>query len=101
MEPGRGVMDFYTILDQVIDLLRQRQRVTYRALQRQFGFDDAYLEDLKAELIDAQRVAADEEGRVLGLNGGGGTASPPGVPPSPPNVPPPQAGGIPPPPASS
>ena len=58
-------MDFYTILDQVIDLLRQRQRVTYRALQRQFGFDDAYLEDLKAELIDAQRVAADEEGRVL------------------------------------
>ena len=48
-------MDFYTILDQVIDLLRQRQRVTYRALQRQFGFDDTYLEDLKAELIDAQR----------------------------------------------
>ena len=46
-------MDFYTILDQVIALLRQRQRVTYRALQRQFGFDDTYLEDLKAELIDA------------------------------------------------
>src|SRR5215510_3183908 len=58
-------MDFYTILDQVIDLLRQRQRVTYRALQRQFGFDDTYLEDLKAELIDAQRLAADEEGKVL------------------------------------
>ena len=38
-------MDFYTILDQVIDLLRQRQRVTYRALQRQFGCDDTYLED--------------------------------------------------------
>src|SRR6266851_3081004 len=48
-------MDFYTILDQVIALLRQRHRVTYRALQRQFGFDDTYLEDLKAELIDAQR----------------------------------------------
>ena len=30
-------MDFYAILDQVIALLRQRQRVTYRALQRQFG----------------------------------------------------------------
>ena len=55
-------MDFYTILDQVIVLLRQRQRVTYRALQRQFGFDDTYLEDLKAELIDAQRLAVDEEG---------------------------------------
>ena len=47
-------MDFYAILDQVIALLRQRQRVTYRALQRQFGVDDTYLEDLKAELIDAQ-----------------------------------------------
>ena len=58
-------MDFYAILDQVIALLRQRQRVTYRALQRQFGFDDAYLEDLKAELIDAQRLAVDEEGKVL------------------------------------
>jgi hypothetical protein len=58
-------MDFYTLLDQVIDLLRQRQRVTYQALQRQFGCDDAYLEDLKAEIIDAQRLAVDEEGKVL------------------------------------
>src|SRR5688572_2699383 len=58
-------MDFYAILDQVIALLCQRQRVTYRALQRQFGVDDTYLEDLKAELIDAQRLAVDEEGKVL------------------------------------
>src|SRR5262249_13872793 len=62
---GGYPMDFYAILDQVIDLLRQRQRVTYRALQRQFACDDAYLEDLKAELLDAQRVAVDEEGKVL------------------------------------
>ena len=34
MEKSR--MDFYTLLDHVIDLLRQRQRVTYRALLRQF-----------------------------------------------------------------
>ena len=27
------MMDFYQILDQVIDLLRQRGRVTYRALK--------------------------------------------------------------------
>jgi class 3 adenylate cyclase len=65
-------MDFYTILDQVIALLRQRQRVTYRALQRQFGFDDTYLEDLKAELIDAQRLAVDEEGNVLVWTGDAG-----------------------------
>src|SRR5215475_11899598 len=69
-------MDFYTILDQVIDLLRQRQRVTYRALQRQFGFDDAYLEDLKAELIDAQRLAVDEEGKVLVWRGDAGLTVP-------------------------
>ena len=69
-------MDFYTILDQVIALLRQRQRVTYRALQRQFGFDDTYLEDLKAELIDAQRLAVDEEGNVLVWTGAAGTTAP-------------------------
>src|SRR5437773_8099448 len=69
-------MDFYTTLDQVIALLRQRQRVTYRALQRQFGFDDTYLEDLKAELIDAQRLAVDEEGNVLVWTGDAGTTAP-------------------------
>src|SRR5256712_3583232 len=69
-------MDFYAILDQVIALLRQRQRVTYRALQRQFGFDDAYLEDLKAELIDAQRLAVDEEGKVLVWTGDTGLTAP-------------------------
>ena len=36
-------MDFYPLLDQVIARLRQRQRVMYRALQRQFGVDDAYI----------------------------------------------------------
>ena len=29
-------MDFYAVLDQVMDLLRQRGRVTYRALKLQF-----------------------------------------------------------------
>src|SRR5499427_6164105 len=69
-------MDFYAILDQVIALLRQRQRVTYRALQRQFSFDDTYLEDLKAELIDAQRLAVDEEGKVLVWTGDAGLTDP-------------------------
>ena len=56
-------MDFFAVLDQVIALLRQRQRVTYRALKRQFQLDDDALEDLKDELIDAQRLAADEAGK--------------------------------------
>jgi class 3 adenylate cyclase/predicted ATPase len=58
-------VDFYQVVDQVIELLRHRSRVSYRALQRQFGLDDAYLEDLKAELIVAQRLAVDEHGQVL------------------------------------
>jgi hypothetical protein len=39
--------------------------VSYRALQRQFALDEAYIEDLKTELIEAQRLAVDENGRVL------------------------------------
>ena len=74
-------MDFYTILDQVIDVLRQRQRVTYRALKRQFNFDDDYLEDVKAELIQGQRLAVDEEGAVLVWTGAE-VAAPP-TPPTP------------------
>ena len=58
-------MDFYQVVDQVVALLRHRGRVSYGALQRQFGLDDAYLEDLKAELIVAQRLAVDEDGEVL------------------------------------
>jgi class 3 adenylate cyclase/tetratricopeptide (TPR) repeat protein len=58
-------MDFYAVLDQVLDLLRQRGRVTYNALKRQFDLDDACLQDLKDEIIAAQRVAVDEDGRVL------------------------------------
>ena len=61
-------MDFYAVLDQVLDLLRQRGRVTYNALKRQFDLDDACLQDLKDEIIEAQRVAVDEDGRSPGLD---------------------------------
>ena len=58
-------MDFYAVLDQVLALLRQRGRISYRALKRQFDLDDAYLDDLKVEIIEVQRLAVDEDGRVL------------------------------------
>jgi class 3 adenylate cyclase len=58
-------MDFYTVLDKVIDLLRSRGRVTYGALKLQFGLNDEQLEVLKDEIISAQRLARDEDGRVL------------------------------------
>ena len=58
-------MDFYEVLDQIIDLLRQRGRVSYQALKRQFDVDDAYLEDLKVELIEVQELARDRDGKML------------------------------------
>src|SRR5215468_3761330 len=58
-------MTFEEILDQAIAMLQRRGRLTYGALKRQFQLDDAYLEDLKAELIEGQRLAVDEDGRVL------------------------------------
>src|SRR5262245_24994370 len=58
-------MTFEEILDQAIAMLQRRGRLTYGALKRQFSLDDAYLEDLKAELIEGQRLAIDEDGRVL------------------------------------
>src|SRR5215510_14982745 len=58
-------MTFEEILDQAIAMLQRRGRLTYGALKRQFNLDDAYLEDLKAELIEGQRLAVDERGNVL------------------------------------
>src|SRR6058998_1926457 len=75
-------MDFVAVLDQVIALLRQRGRLTYRTLQRQFQLDDAALEDLKEELIYGQRLAVDEDGRVLIWSGVTGSSAAPVSPPS-------------------
>jgi class 3 adenylate cyclase/tetratricopeptide (TPR) repeat protein len=66
---GCGEMDFVTVVDQAIALLRQRGRITYRTLKRQFQLDDTALEDLTVELIKGQRLAADEDGEVLVWSG--------------------------------
>jgi class 3 adenylate cyclase/predicted ATPase len=58
-------MDFYEVLDQVVALLRHRGRVTYRALKLQFQLDDEHLETLKEELIEAQELAVDKDGKML------------------------------------
>jgi class 3 adenylate cyclase len=69
-------MDFYELLDHVLELLRQRERVTYRALKRQFHLDDEVLDDLKEEILYGQRLAVEEDGRVLVWTGGAGAAPP-------------------------
>ena len=58
-------MTFDEVLAQILDLLRREGRVSYRALKRRFALDDEYLEDIKAEIIQAKKLAVDEDGAVL------------------------------------
>src|SRR5215510_12958217 len=62
---GGAIMNFNEVLTQTIVMLREHGRVSYRALQRQFGIDDDFLNDLKDELIAVQRVAIEQDGRML------------------------------------
>src|SRR5215475_14288130 len=58
-------MTFDEILAQITELLKRQGRISYGALKRRYHLDDAYLEDLKDEIIHAQRLATDEDGRIL------------------------------------
>src|SRR3954464_4239570 len=73
-------MTFEEILDHAIAMLQRRGRLTYGTLKRQFQLDDAALEDLKNELIEGQRVAVDEDGRVLVWTDAEVSAPPPPTP---------------------
>src|SRR5262245_41377867 len=57
-------MDFYEVVGHVLALLQRQGRVSYRALKRQFGIDDDFIEDLKEELLytHASAVQADDRG---------------------------------------
>ena len=79
-------MTFKEVLDQVITWLQQDQRISYRAVKRQFALEDDYLEDLKVELIEVKQVAVDQDGKMLVWRGD--TAS---TPASAPTGPPQQA----------
>jgi len=70
-------MTFDELLAQVLDLLQHEGRVSYRALKRRFALDNDDLEDLKAEIIQAKRLAVDEAGAVLVWTGGPTTTPPP------------------------
>src|SRR6266540_1940291 len=71
-------MTFDDVLAQVLDILQRQGRVSYPALKIRFNLDDDYLEGLKDELIHAQQLAADEEGKVLVWTGAAGTTPAPG-----------------------
>ena len=69
-------MDYDAILAQVLALLQQEQRLSYRVLKLRLQLDDDTLEALKEELIYAKKLAVDEEGRVLVWTGGTSSVPP-------------------------
>src|SRR5215831_9460176 len=58
-------MDYEELVAKVIELLQREKRVPYRVLKRRFALDDDYIEDLKIDLIEAKRLAVDENDRIL------------------------------------
>jgi hypothetical protein len=58
-------LKFDDLLAEVTVLLQRQGRVSYGALKRRYEVTDDDIEDVKAELIDARRLATDEDGRVL------------------------------------
>src|SRR6266568_5069060 len=62
---GAPVMDYDALVAKVIELLQREKRVPYRVLKRRFDLDDDYIEDLKIDLIEAKRLAIDENDRIL------------------------------------
>ena len=74
-------MDFVAVLDQVMVLLRQRGRVTYRTLKIQFALDEEQLAALKDELLYSQPQVVDDAGRGLVWTGDAVTLPSP-LPPS-------------------
>ena len=75
-------MTFEEILDQALDMLRRRGRVTYRTLQRQFQLDEDALSDLKDALLFAHPQVHDEAGRGLVWVGDIGTTPLADAPPA-------------------
>lgn len=65
-------MTFDEILTGVVEILQRQMRVSSRALKRRFALDEEYREDLKAEILQGQRLASGEDGAVLVWVGGWG-----------------------------
>ena len=62
------------IVEQASALLQRKGRVTYHVLKRAFELDDESLEDLKEQLIEADELPVDKDGKNFVWMGG---ATPP------------------------
>ena len=86
---GDSRVKFSDIVDQTRGLLQRKGRVSYRALKMEFELDDEQLDVLKEELIDVERIASDEGGKILVWSGDGEDRPAPITqtqPPAPPTV---------------
>ena len=58
-------MTFDDILEQALEMLRRRGRVSYRALKGQFPLDDDLLALLRDEIVEVHQLARGQEGTML------------------------------------
>ena len=58
-------MKFSEVVAQTLSWLQRDGRVSYRALKLEFDLNDDMLDALKEEIIEAKRLAIDENGKVL------------------------------------
>ena len=79
---GGEAVTFDEVLEQALEMLQRRGRVSYRALKVQFQLDDDLLEILKEEIVEVHQVARDQEGKMLVWTGATATAAP-SFPPAP------------------
>ncbi len=80
-------MKFSEIIEQASELLQRKGRMSYLALQEEFELSDKQLAALKEELIEAQELAVDKNGKVLVWTGAGAPDATPQPAPSPPQSP--------------
>ena len=77
------VVTFDEVLEQALEMLRRRGRVSYRALKVQFHLDDDLLEILKEEIVVVHQLGRDQEGTMLVWTGDPAPAAVPVSPPTP------------------
>src|SRR5499426_2885886 len=80
---GGEVVTFDEILEQALEMLRRRGRVSYRALKVQFHLDDDLLEILKEEIVAVHQLGRDQEGTTLVWTGDAAPTAAPVSPPTP------------------
>jgi hypothetical protein len=80
---GGKAVTFDEILEQALEMLRRRGRVSYRALKVQFHLDDDLLEILKEKIVTVHQLGRDQRGTMLVWTGDTATAAVHVSPPKP------------------